>query len=96
MTKSKSILQKEKKCWLCGSTLNLHKHHVFGGSANRAKSERYGLTVYLCAPHHNMSNEGVHFDKAFDRQLKSWAQERFEEKYGHRLFMQVFGRNYRK
>lgn len=92
----KSILQKEKKCWLCGSTLNLHRHHVFGGSANRAKSERYGLTVYLCAPHHNMSNEGVHFDKSFDRQLKAWAQERFEEKYGHDLFMEIFKRNYRK
>lgn len=45
----KSILQKEKKCWLCGSTLNLHRHHVFGGSANRAKSvERHpAILAYL-------------------------------------------------
>ncbi len=92
----RSILQKEKKCWLCGTTIDLHRHHVFGGSANRAKSEKYGLTVYLCAPHHNMSASGVHFDKAFDRQLKAWAQGKFEEIYGHEKFMDVFGRNYRR
>ncbi|WP_304958370.1 hypothetical protein [Dubosiella newyorkensis] len=92
----KSILQKEKKCWLCGSTLDLHRHHVFGGSANRAKSEKYGLTVYLCAPHHNMSGAGVHFDKAFDQQLKAWAQKQFEKEYSHELFMKIFKRNYRR
>lgn len=92
----RAILQKEKKCWLCGSTLDLHRHHVFGGSANRAKSEKYGLTVYLCAPHHNMSSAGVHFDKTFDAQLKAWAQEKFEEIYGHETFMKIFRRNYRR
>lgn len=92
----RSILQKEKKCWLCGSTLDLHRHHVFGGSANRAKSEKYGLTVYLCASHHNMSSAGVHFDKTFDAQLKAWTQEKFEEIYGHETFMKIFRRNYRR
>lgn len=92
----RSILQKEKKCWLCGKTIDLHRHHVFGGSANRAKSEKYGLTVYLCAPHHNMSSAGVHFDKTFDAQLKAWAQEKFEEIYGHETFMKIFRRNYRR
>lgn len=92
----RSILQKEKKCWLCGTTIDLHRHHVFGGSANRAKSEKYGLTVYLCAPHHNMSSAGVHFDKTFDAQLKAWAQEKFEEIYGHEAFMKIFRRNYRR
>ena len=48
-------------CWLCGKTdygLNrLERHHIFGG-ANRKKSERYGLIVYLCGEtcHRNMAN----------------------------------------
>ena len=45
-----SIMQNGGYCWLCGrngSAEPLDKHHVFGG-ALRSKSERYGLTVYLC------------------------------------------------
>ena len=37
-------------CWLCGSNGcadPLDRHHIFGG-ANRKKSERMGLVVYLC------------------------------------------------
>ena len=26
----------------------MEEHHIFGGTANRRKSERYGLTVLLC------------------------------------------------
>lgn len=92
----KSILQKDRKCWLCGTALDLHRHHVFYGSANRKKSDRYGLTVWLCSKHHNMSNDGVHFDPVFDAALKSWAQQRFEEKYSHEKFMAIFHKNYKK
>ena len=34
-------------CWLCGRWGHLEEHHIFGG-ANRKKSTRYGLTVFLC------------------------------------------------
>lgn len=30
----KSIIQKSKYCWFCGTGNNLHLHHIFGG-ANR-------------------------------------------------------------
>ena len=43
-------------CWRCGRNGcadPLDKHHLFGG-ALRAKSERYGLCVYLC---HNRCHE---------------------------------------
>ena len=39
-----------RSCWLCGrngTAEPLDKHHIFGG-AYRKKSEKYGLTVYLC------------------------------------------------
>lgn len=80
-------------CYVCGTTLNLHKHHVFGG-ANRKHSEKYGLTVWLCGRHHNMSEEGVHFNKALDLKLKTKYQKIFEDEHGHDEFMKIFGRNY--
>ena len=43
-------MYRERECFLCGrngADDPLDKHHIFGG-AYRKKSERYGLTVYLC------------------------------------------------
>ena len=90
----KSILQHERECFVCKTTLDLHEHHVFDGTANRRLSEMYGLKVYLCARHHNMSNEGVHFNKKLELALKRFAQKRFEKLYSHEKFMSVFGKNY--
>lgn len=91
---SKSILQTERVCWFCGTTYNLHKHHVIYGRGNRAKSEHYGLTVYLCQPHHTAALEGVHFNAERDLELKKYAQKAFEARYGHEKFMEEFGKNY--
>lgn len=88
----KSIIQTEKKCYVCETTQGLHKHHIFGAS-NRKHSERFGLTVFLCPMHHNMSDYGVHFNKELDTHLKQLAQLKFEETY-NKSFLDVFGRNY--
>lgn len=90
----KSILQNKKECWVCKTTQNLHEHHVFGGNANRKKSESNGLKVYLCAWHHNMSNEGVHFNKELNYRLQTFAQRKFERLHSHEKFMEVFHKNY--
>lgn len=90
---AKSILQKNKFCYVCGTIYNLHCHHVFGGS-NRKNSEKLGLKVYLCAKHHNMSNDGVHFNKNLDIQIKQEAQQRYEKTHTHEEFMQYIGKNY--
>ena len=63
---TKSIISDERYCLVCGTPYNLHSHHLFSGTANRKLSEQYGLKVWLCAHHHNMSNEGVHFNKKLD------------------------------
>lgn len=89
-----SIIQKNRECWVCKTTIGLHCHHIIYGTADRKKSDKYGLTVYLCGIHHNLSNEGVHFNKKLDMQLKQIAQKAFEEKYSHEKFMKVFHRNY--
>lgn len=88
-----SIIQTEKKCFMCHSTSVLHKHHIFG-AANRKWSEEYGLWIWLCPPHHNMSDHGIHFNKPLDMQLKQIAQREFEDTYGHDEFMKIFGKNY--
>lgn len=48
----KSILQDEKKCFFCGTTQGLERHHVVFGSAGRKISDKLGLTIWLCSEHH--------------------------------------------
>ena len=91
----KSVFQNSKKCFVCGIGLNVHDHHILYGTSNRKNSEKRGLKVWLCAYHHNMSNEGVHFNKDLDLKLKQMAQRYYEENYGTRDdFRREFGRNY--
>ena len=90
----KSIIQENKECWVCGTTQDIHEHHIIYGTANRRLSEKYGLKVWLCAKHHNMSKDGVHQNRELDLRLKQLAQKRFEEEYPNEDFLKVFGRNF--
>lgn len=89
----RSIMSNERKCYVCGMTQGLHVHHVFFGP-NRKNSDQWGCWVYLCARHHNMSNEGVHFNKHLDNYIKAQTQRKFESLYGHDEFMRIFGRDW--
>lgn len=92
---SKSIISNEKQCIACHTTKELHKHHIFFGTGNRKNSEKYGCWCYLCARHHNMSDDGVHFNEAFNLKLKQYCQKRFEEQIGSREeFRRIFGKSY--
>ena len=92
---SKSIISNDKKCLLCGTTVNLARHHVFYGSANRKISERDGCWVWLCTRHHNMSDAGIHFDRKFDLEVKRMCQTEWEKQYGNREdFISTFGKSY--
>ena len=92
---SKSLLDNNKVCYICGTTFNIHKHHIYGG-ANRSKSERDGCWCYLCAPHHNMSDSGVHFNRERDLNLRRTCQKLWMEAYNKTEddFIKEFGRNY--
>lgn len=91
----KSILQKEKECLICKTTQGLHLHHCFEGSRRRI-SDRYGLTVYLCGKHHNLSNQSVHMNESLNNDLKRWAQKKTIQYYGWSIedFISRFGINY--
>lgn len=90
-----SLISNDKRCVVCKTTENLHRHHIYEGFANRPKSEKFGCWCYLCARHHNMSSAGVHFNKQLEMYLKKKCQKAWEAKYGSREdFMKTFGRNY--
>ena len=90
---SKSIIQHEKVCFLCGSRVGLEEHHIFGG-ANRKNSEKYGLKIWLCGTKCHRGNEGVHLNRATGDSVKRLAQIAFEAKHSHDEWMQVFRKNY--
>jgi hypothetical protein len=92
---SRSMLSNERVCFVCKRTGHLHKHHIYGGIGRRKLSEHFGMWVYLCPEHHNMSKHGVHSDTLLDLKLKKLGQETWEFNGGSRVqFIQIFGRSY--
>ena len=81
-------------CAICGSKDKVATHEIFYGTANRKKSIEDGLVVNLCGKHHNLSSEGVHFNRELDLKLKQKAQKVYEELNGHEAFMKRYGKNY--
>ena len=93
----KGIIQKEKECFACGCVWCLEEHHVFPGNPGRKHSEKYGMKVWLCQMHHRDAKQGVHGQNTdLKFRLKKIAQLKFEEKWGHELFMDTFKKDYRE
>ena len=88
---AKSIMQKEKKCYVSGAEFNLDEHHALGGVANRKLSEKYGLKVWL---RHDIHMDLHDRNKELEIQIKKDAQRAFEKKYSHEKWMKTFGKNY--
>ena len=90
-----SLMQKEKRCIVCGSMFNIHTHEVYFGK-NRQKSIEDGCCVYLCGKHHNQSNEGVHFNHELDMKLKKEMEVAWLEYYNKTIqdFRERYGRSY--
>ena len=93
MNYSKSIMQEEKACYLCGRVTCLERHHVMSGVANRPLSEKYGLWVWLCHECHT-GTQGAQYNPVKNFELRADAQAAFEKLHGHEMWMQVFRRNY--
>ena len=75
-----------------------HRHEIFFGTANRKKSIKYGLVVFIRPEDHNMSEYGVHNRKGheFDMYLKKLGQKRAMDEYAWTTeeFIEIFGRSY--
>lgn len=90
-----SILQRNKACYICGTTFNLHLHHVFYGTANRKLSDADGCVIYLCQAHHTGAH-GVHFNKKIDLTIKARTQITWQKHYNKTTedFIARYGRSY--
>ena len=91
----KSIMQDEKICYRCGTTIGLEKHHIFYGSANRRLSEEDGCFIYLCRQHHTGMG-GVHYNPKVDATIKERCERKYCEVYGKSIadFVKRYGKNY--
>lgn len=87
-----SILNNLDKCFVCGKPKEAI-HEVYFGK-NRQVSIKNGFCVGLCHAHHNMSNEGVHFNIALDMALKKLYQEEYEKTHSRAEFIRLIGKNY--
>lgn len=86
-----SILQKEKRCFICGRTGELDEHHLLSGNSNRGNSTKYKLTIYICRACHG----GIHDKGKFEKDAKMYAQREWEKKYGTREeFIKIFGKSW--
>lgn len=88
-----SIIQKNKECYFCHTTLNLHCHHVFEGTANRKISEENGFKVWLCAKHHNMSDNSVHFNPDLAKIVKKACRDEYLKTHTIDEFIKLIGWN---
>lgn len=68
-------------------------HEIFFG-IHRQKSIQYKMQVRLCEIHHRNGSHAVHNNTEFNLRLKQEFQSKFESIYGHKKFMQEFGKNY--
>lgn len=92
-----SIIQSDKKCFVCGRQTGLDSHHIFGGSY-RTASEKLGLKVWLCHDTcHIFGKNAVHQSKQMSDYLKQVGQQKFLETYGDtEEFIKIFGQNFLK
>ena len=83
------------ECWLCGRWRDLDKHHIFGG-ANRLKSEKYGLYVYLCRGCHTIRPDAVHNNADTMQKLHEYGQRKAmtENRWDIAKFSREFHANY--
>lgn len=86
-----SIMPKSN-LYLIKKTKGCEKHHIFGGVANRPKSEQYGLFVWLTPEQHKY----LHDHPSEMLKLKKIAQAAFINYYDKLIeeFIGIFGKNW--
>lgn len=92
-------MKQERVCFLCGRNGAgdpLEEHHIYNAS-NRSKSDKLGLTVYLCGNRcHRLGKYAVHNNAYVMNELKRYAQREFMASEGVGLveFRLMFGKSY--
>ena len=72
---TESIVQPYKEvCFICGARTTI-RHHIYHGTGLRQVSEKMGLWVYLCEPHHRYLHDLP--SHPHDAELKKLGQEKW-------------------
>lgn len=78
----------DKRCFLCGRNDSgdpLERHHIFGG-ANRKKSEKYGLVVYLCGNRCHRNGDQMRRLRRYGQLTimkdEGWTEDDFRREFG--------------
>ena len=76
------------KCYICGKPKD-HLHEIFFGK-NRVNSMQYGCVAPLCYKCHNL----IHKNNELNIMLKKECQQKFEEIYPDKDFLNIFHKYY--
>jgi hypothetical protein len=80
------------RCYNCGSTCGIQKHHAIYGSANRKLADEDGLIVPLCHACHDSLHR---LNPQMACRIKREAQRAWESVFGDReAFLARYGRSW--
>ncbi len=85
-----SIISEREECFICHTELNITRHELVYGTANRKKSKALGVWIWICPRCHNIA----HRDKQTIDTLHKLAQQECDNWYGEGTFFEVYGVNY--
>lgn len=81
-------------CIVCGRRRE-HWHHVYGAS-DKKSSEKFHYLLPLCGEHHNLSDNGIHFNHEMDYHYKQLGYEMFKRDYPTLRWLDYFRKQYEK
>jgi len=74
------ITKYEDLCAICNRPAT-HVHHLIEGNGKRELSEKYSLTIPLCADCHNMSKNSIHLNPKMKAMSNIIGQLEFERQW---------------
>lgn len=102
------ITKYDKLCAICNRPAT-HIHHLVEGNGKRDLSDRYGMTIPLCADCHNMTKNSVHLNTKMNAMSHIIGQLWYERQYiaekaelpfedlgeeARESFLKTFGKSY--
>lgn len=97
MTKKEfCIMENNPPYWYNKRSDRLIRHEVFFGVRNRQKSIDDGLVIFITPMQHNMSKQGIHFNREYDLYAKREGEKCWMKYYNKTIddFIKRYGRNY--
>jgi hypothetical protein len=82
-------------CEVCGNEVAVIQHEKVYGTGRRKICLKYDCCcVLICARCHQAAHGLIDIGYDINKKLRVEAQQEFEEKYSHELWMKEFGVNY--